>query len=122
MSQEQEEVYQGRWTHAEHELFAVAFHTFGKNWKKISEAVTSRTNIQCRTHAQKMLSGKSVRLIRFKAPIAAIDQPCKMPDSTVISPCALPRLFIGADNKPQVLLEDIVAFLESRVQRVRAAY
>jgi SHAQKYF class myb-like DNA-binding protein len=96
MNQEQDEIYQGRWTDAEHELFVVAFHKFGKNWKKISQAVTSRTNIQCRTHAHKLLTtGKAAvrqrpSVPRFKAPMATFgDQPYKMP---VISSCSSPRV------------------------------
>jgi SHAQKYF class myb-like DNA-binding protein len=139
--QEEEEAYQGRWTDAEHELFVVAFHKFGKNWKKISQVVTSRTNIQCRTHAQKLLTGKTARqrpsVPHSRAPMVAFDQPAytmpsvpqskahkvpfDQPGLTVMSPSPFPRVFIGADLKPQVCLEDIVAYLESRVQRVRAA-
>jgi SHAQKYF class myb-like DNA-binding protein len=114
MNQSQGEVYQGRWTDAEHELFQVAFETFGKNWKKISKAVTSRTNIQCRTHAQKQVSGPLARQ-RPKAPLVKV---LNLPYN-VMSPCASPRVYISAENKPEVRLEDIVAYLESRVKRVR---
>ncbi|KAH9261768.1 hypothetical protein BASA81_000424 [Batrachochytrium salamandrivorans] len=42
----------GRWTRAEHERFLDARQRYGKNWRKISLHVSTRTNIQCRTHAQ----------------------------------------------------------------------
>lgn len=42
----------GRWTRAEHERFLEARQRYGKNWRRISLHVSTRTNVQCRTHAQ----------------------------------------------------------------------
>jgi SHAQKYF class myb-like DNA-binding protein len=102
----------GRWTDAEHDLFVAAYHKFGKNWKKISKMVTSRTNVQCRTHAQKLQSGNTV-----------MQQPSAEPTIGIYTAMShAPRVHMGADNKPEVRLEDIVAYFESRVKRVRAQY
>lgn len=44
----------GRWSSQEHQSFLEALQIFGdKDWKRVSEYVGSRSNIQCRTHAQK---------------------------------------------------------------------
>ena len=43
----------GRRSEEEHRLFLVAALEHGRNWKKISTVVESRTAIQVRTHAQK---------------------------------------------------------------------
>ncbi|KAH9261765.1 hypothetical protein BASA81_000431 [Batrachochytrium salamandrivorans] len=42
----------GRWTALEHKLFVQAYKTHGKNWIKVSSIVATRSNVQCRTHAQ----------------------------------------------------------------------
>lgn len=46
----------GRWTEEEHEKFIAAFEIFGGNWKMISKRIGTRSNIQCRTHGQKIAS------------------------------------------------------------------
>ena len=43
----------GRWTKFEHDLFVKALDMYGKNWHCISLFVATRTQLQCRTHAQK---------------------------------------------------------------------
>ncbi|KAK8795445.1 hypothetical protein WA588_004286, partial [Blastocystis sp. NMH] len=43
----------GRWTMQEHNLFLKGLEKFGKDWRKISTIVPTRTLIQIRTHAQK---------------------------------------------------------------------
>jgi len=45
--------YNGRWTKEEHNRFVEAIQLHGKNWKKVEEAVGSRTGAQIRSHAQK---------------------------------------------------------------------
>lgn len=47
------EVSTGRWTAGEHEAFLKGLSIFGKEWKKISSLVPTRTVVQIRTHAQK---------------------------------------------------------------------
>jgi len=47
------ERYNGRWTKEEHTRFVDAINVHGKNWKKVEEAVGSRTGAQIRSHAQK---------------------------------------------------------------------
>jgi SHAQKYF class myb-like DNA-binding protein len=43
----------GRWTLQEHKKFLEGYAIYGRNWKKISEMIGTRSNVQCRTHAQK---------------------------------------------------------------------
>lgn len=43
----------GRWTSLEHFLFLAGLKHFGRNWKKVSKLVQSRTAAQVRSHAQK---------------------------------------------------------------------
>jgi SHAQKYF class myb-like DNA-binding protein len=44
----------GRWSHVEHQRFLQAMELFpGKAWKQVSEYVRTRSQTQCRTHAQK---------------------------------------------------------------------
>lgn len=43
-----------RWTPEEHARYAEAYETFGANWCAVSEFVGTRTNVQCRTHHQKV--------------------------------------------------------------------
>lgn len=50
---ESKQQFNGRWTRAEHALFLKGCKMHGRNWKKVSELVVTRNNVQCRTHAQK---------------------------------------------------------------------
>ena len=46
-------IKQGRWTKEEQSLFNFAFQWHGKDWKKLSEIITTRNIVQIRSHAQK---------------------------------------------------------------------
>lgn len=43
----------GRWTRAEHEEFLRCLAIYGREWKKVSQRITTRTAAQIRSHAQK---------------------------------------------------------------------
>lgn len=43
----------GRWTEDEHKLFLQGYELHGRDWKKISTIVPTRSPVQIRTHAQK---------------------------------------------------------------------
>lgn len=43
----------GRWTHEEHVLFLQGLKVHGKEWKKISKMIPTRSLVQIRSHAQK---------------------------------------------------------------------
>lgn len=43
----------GRWTREEHEAFLEGLKIHGREWKKVSEMIPSRTSAQIRSHAQK---------------------------------------------------------------------
>jgi SHAQKYF class myb-like DNA-binding protein len=54
LSQSQDaERMNGRWTKEEHNRFVEAIRAHGKNWKKVEEAVGTRSGAQIRSHAQK---------------------------------------------------------------------
>lgn len=57
----------GRWTRVEHDRFIQAFTAYDKDWRKVSEFVGTRSNIQCRTHAQKHFKGLAARELKAKA-------------------------------------------------------
>jgi len=46
-------IRQGRWLEKEHDLFVEGVKKFGRDWRKVSTVVKTRTVIQIRTHAQK---------------------------------------------------------------------
>ncbi|KAJ8609815.1 hypothetical protein CTAYLR_007188 [Chrysophaeum taylorii] len=48
-----EERTSGRWSRAEHEEFLKCLAIYGREWKKVSQRITSRTAAQIRSHAQK---------------------------------------------------------------------
>ena len=48
------DVIRGRWTEKEKKLFDLAYHWYGKDWKRLKELIPSRTLIQIRSHAQKI--------------------------------------------------------------------
>ena len=43
----------GKWSEEEHDRFKHAIETYGKDWKKVTEAVGTRNVTQVRSHAQK---------------------------------------------------------------------
>jgi SHAQKYF class myb-like DNA-binding protein len=43
----------GRWTKEEQNLFNFAYQWHGKDWKKLSEIIPTRSIVQIRSHAQK---------------------------------------------------------------------
>lgn len=47
------EKHTGRWSREEHEIFLKALDKYGREWKKMSTMIKTRTVIQIRTHAQK---------------------------------------------------------------------
>uniref|UniRef100_A0A7S3V3A7 HTH myb-type domain-containing protein n=1 Tax=Aplanochytrium stocchinoi TaxID=215587 RepID=A0A7S3V3A7_9STRA len=49
----------GRWTTEEHKTFLAGLKLHGKNWKKISLIVKTRSSVQTRTHAQKYFLKKT---------------------------------------------------------------
>ena len=53
MSKKIESPKRGRWTPEEREMFEKLLRKHGKEWKKISEILQTRTVVQVRTHAQK---------------------------------------------------------------------
>lgn len=46
---------EGRWTSEEHKRFLEAVRVHGKNWQLVADFVVTRTAVQCRSHAQKLL-------------------------------------------------------------------
>ena len=48
------DLHRGRWSEEERNLFNLAYHWYGKNWKKLKELIPSRTLKQIRSHAQKI--------------------------------------------------------------------
>ncbi len=51
--QEKEDTNEGRWTKEEHDKFLDGIVQYGTNWKKVKKLISTRTNIQVRSHAQK---------------------------------------------------------------------
>jgi SHAQKYF class myb-like DNA-binding protein len=46
-------VQNGRWTTREHDAFIVGLNKYGREWKKVSAHIQTRTSAQIRSHAQK---------------------------------------------------------------------
>lgn len=65
---DKEEQREGRWTRDEHDLFIVAFEKHGKDWRSISKMIKTRTNIQCRTHAQKYFGAELANYVHAPKP------------------------------------------------------
>jgi SHAQKYF class myb-like DNA-binding protein len=69
-------VLSGRWTKEEHDTFLEGVELHGKDWKKISAMVKTRTVVQTRTHAQKYYQklereqGKNGRSNSYSQPYA----------------------------------------------------
>ena len=49
-----ESAQRGRWTKEEQNLFNLAFQWHGRDWKKLSEIIQTRSIVQIRSHAQKV--------------------------------------------------------------------
>lgn len=45
----------GRWTQQEHEAFLKGLATYGREWKRVAQHISTRTSAQVRSHAQKYL-------------------------------------------------------------------
>lgn len=59
----------GRWNKHEHDLFLRGLELYGKEWKRMTSLIPSRTVIQIRTHAQKYFQ----KLMKRKARTKSID-------------------------------------------------
>lgn len=57
----------GRWTNEEHAAFVAAMERFGQNWRRIHDAVPTRSVVQIRTHAQVRATDDSPRRPRARA-------------------------------------------------------
>ena len=45
----------GRWSNSEHDRFLKGFDLYGRDWVSVQRIVKTRTLIQVRSHAQKVL-------------------------------------------------------------------
>ena len=54
-NKESKKQYTGRWSEKEKKLFLEGFFQYINNWKKLNEIIKSRSTIQLRSHAQKVL-------------------------------------------------------------------
>ena len=54
-NKESKKQYTGRWSEKEKRLFLEGFFQYINNWKKLNEIIKSRSTIQLRSHAQKVL-------------------------------------------------------------------
>jgi SHAQKYF class myb-like DNA-binding protein len=45
-----------RWTADEHRLFLEGIMLYGKDWKRMQPIIKTRTLVQIRTHAQKVIA------------------------------------------------------------------
>ncbi|KAH9255587.1 hypothetical protein BASA81_006417 [Batrachochytrium salamandrivorans] len=59
---------EGRWTREEHDQFIIAFEKYGKDWRSIAKFLKTRTNIQCRTHAQKYFGAELATYVHAPKP------------------------------------------------------
>lgn len=59
---------EGRWTKEEHDQFIIAFEKYGKDWRLIAKFLKTRTNIQCRTHAQKYFGAELATYVHAPKP------------------------------------------------------
>ena len=68
---DESEKKKGRWTKEEQNLFKIAFQYHGKDWKKLSEIISTRSIVQIRSHAQKYCE-KFANKCNNEAPIQKI--------------------------------------------------
>mmetsp|Transcript_14852 Transcript_14852/g.17994 ORF Transcript_14852/g.17994 Transcript_14852/m.17994 type:complete len:148 (+) Transcript_14852:71-514(+) len=76
----------GRWLQLEHDIFEREFATYGKNWKKISDTLQTRSAVQVRTHARNWLA--KTKLI---ATIAEAEQCINEYSSSIVLGMVSPR-------------------------------
>eukprot|EP00804_Cyclotella_cryptica_P023337 CCRYP_000485-RA/>CCRYP_000485-RA protein AED:0.01 eAED:0.01 QI:481/1/1/1/1/1/2/348/277 len=62
-----ESAVSGRWTAAEHEAFLAGLKVYGREWKKVSTCIPTRTPAQIRSHAQKYFNKVSKEHHEFMA-------------------------------------------------------
>lgn len=71
----EEEPRSGRWSRAEHEEFLRCLAIYGREWKKVSQRITSRTAAQIRSHAQKYF--KKIQSTDVQQPRAPKQRPTR---------------------------------------------
>ena len=92
----------GRWTAEEHEEFIKCLAIYGREWKKVSERITTRTAAQIRSHAQKYF--KKIEAAGEGAPKAARPAPTAA----------------AADGAPQIPAETLAGALGALDDMLRA--
>ena len=76
MSEEDSSGKEGRWTPEEHRKFVEAYQSIGRDWKRIQEAVGTRTLQQVRSHGQKyfLKLRRQRHAVSLRSPLSLMQQ------------------------------------------------
>ena len=94
----------GRWTRAEHEEFLRCLNIYGREWKKVSQRITTRTAAQIRSHAQK-----------FFKKMNGDERPASLPSATSATSSST-----GSQRKKSPKRDDALKNLDDAMAALRA--
>jgi SHAQKYF class myb-like DNA-binding protein len=74
----------GRWTNEEHQAFLRGLKIYGREWKKVAEAIPTRTSAQIRSHAQKYFAKVTRDETILQIPLLQQEhQPPELPSASI---------------------------------------
>ena len=102
----------GRWTRAEHEEFLKCLDIYGREWKKVSQRITTRTAAQIRSHAQKYFKKMSSTADQKVTPQPAVTTTKKQPQQV--------HVVLPMRDEAVAVVEDVITTLRAKRDRCAA--